>query len=161
MKKYISLTQQRRIFGSSVAGTTAMSLFSYFLSGPGARNFREPNLLGKLIQRVLPVKTKTSAQMAGWGLHYLVGLLFAETYAPLWTGRPQADMKTGLVLGGISGIAAILIWRFTYAIHPYPPAVHFVLFAAQLFFAHVIFGVFTALGYDVATKSANAIRHTG
>ena len=47
----------------------------------------------------------------------------------------------------MSGIAAILIWKITLDIHPVAPAVKFSLFAVNLFFAHLIFGLFVVVGY--------------
>ena len=70
----------------------------------------------------------------GWTLHYLVGLLFAEIYAPLWEKTPmQPNLKNGLILGGISGIAAILVWKFTLEMHPDPVRVNFKKYAGHLF----------------------------
>ena len=85
-----------------------MTLFSYILSLLKVKNFKEPLLLGKLLKR--SGLEKTIAKFTGWTVHYAVGLLFAEMYALLWekTDIPPSA-STGLVLGGLSGLAAILV----------------------------------------------------
>ncbi len=125
-----------------------MTLYSYLISWIRNKNFKEPVLLDKMAGRLLPV-LNTKNRLAGWAIHFAVGLLFAETFAQFWKpGQNFANVKRGLVVGGLSGIAAILLWKFTLEAHPLPPAVDFVRFAGQLFIAHVVFGLFGALGYN-------------
>jgi hypothetical protein len=151
MKKFFSGRNQLRVIVSSITGTTLMTLYSYAISWLQHKNFKEPELLGKMSRRLLPWIDRKESRITGWGMHYLVGLLFAEAYAPFWPEQQQhANIKTGLVLGGISGIAAILIWRFTLDAHPFPPLVDFVPFAGQLFIAHVRFGLVAAVGYALS-----------
>ena len=149
MEKKNTIFWHLRILLSSLPGTTAMTLFSYLLSGHQHKNFREPDLLNKLFRRLLPANTEYKNQSAGWFLHYLTGLLFAEAYTAFWTAEPGKNIRTGLILGGISGFAAILIWKFAFTSHPDPPPVDFISFAGQLFIAHVIFGAFVAIGYNM------------
>lgn len=151
MKKYLNSRNQLAVIISAVTGTTVMTFYSYIISLVQHKNFKEPKLLGKMSENLLPWVNSRESTIAGWCLHYLVGLLFAEAYAPFWPGSnmTNVNIKTGLVLGGISGIAAILIWRFMLDVHPFPPAVDFIPFAGQLFMAHLFFGVFAALGYLV------------
>jgi len=142
--------KQPKVLCSAFTGTTFMTLWSYFLSWIRLNNFKEPVILGKLLYRLdLPIKKK-EARAAGWGVHYLVGLLFTELYAPLWEKISFGPTKrNGLVLGGISGIAAILVWKFTLAFHPDPPSIDFLPFAGQLFIAHLVFGLFATIGYNL------------
>jgi hypothetical protein len=77
-------------------------------------------------------------------------LLFTKLYAPIWEETPlKPNVKNGLIFGGICGIAAILIWKFTLVVHPDPPAIDFIPFAIQLFVIHLIFGAFAAMGYRI------------
>lgn len=149
MKRNKQFLGHFRVLLSSISGTTAMTLFSYTMSGKQHKNFREPDLLNKLFQRLLPADSERQTQPAGWFLHYLTGLLFAEAYTPFWTGNSKQNVRSGLMLGGISGIAAILIWKFAFNAHPDPPPVDFLSFAAQLFVAHLLFGGFVALGHNI------------
>ena len=149
MKRLFSLSYQGRILLSSVSGTICMTAYIYILSTVRGKNFKEPKLLGKMSRHLLPWIDDNKTKTTGCLMHYLVGLLFAEVYAPFWpvSAESKSYVKTGLVLGGISGIAAILLWKFTLKHHPLPPAVDFLPFAGQLFIAHILFGCFAAIGF--------------
>ncbi|MEO5684869.1 MAG: hypothetical protein ABIQ88_19660 [Chitinophagaceae bacterium] len=154
MKNVFKGRTQFQIILSSIAGTTLMTFYSYIVSWTKDKNFKEPRLLGTLAQRItgMPERDKWTA---GWHIHYLTGLLFAEIYAPFWSDDIHScNSKTGLILGGLSGVAAILIWKFTLEMHPFPPAVNFNRFAGVLFIAHVIFGLSAGLTYSLTRKKA-------
>ena len=136
------------ILRTGIIGTSAMTMFSYLYSFVVKDDLKEPKLLAKMLRRLIPGTRKLNARIAGWAIHYAVGLLFAELYIELWERTPvKPDLRSGLVLGGLSGIAAILIWKFTLGAHPVPPKVDFRKHAINLFFAHVIFGVCAMLAY--------------
>lgn len=140
---------ERKAFRSAMMATSVMTLFSWVYALIFKNNAREPELLGKLIRRMRPGTSKRNARAAGWVAHYGVGLLFAELYGQIWERTAlNPDVRTGLVFGGLSGIAAILIWKFTLTIHPLPPAVNFAKFAINLFLAHLIYGLAAALSYQ-------------
>ena len=61
-----------------------MTLYSYLVSAIQHKNFKEPKLLGKMSANLLPWISRKKAFFTGWIMHYLVGLLFAEIYAPFW-----------------------------------------------------------------------------
>jgi hypothetical protein len=142
------VSRQIKVIKAAVLATSCMTLFSYAFSLVSNNNTKEPQLLRKLIQRLHPGISKKKAGVAGWAAHYSVGLLFAELYGQIWQRTAvNPDAKSGLVFGGLSGIAAILIWKFTLTVHPDPPAVDFGSFALNLFLAHLVFGLFAAIGY--------------
>ncbi|HEY0067349.1 MAG TPA: hypothetical protein VGB46_08300 [Flavisolibacter sp.] len=58
-----------------LAATSLMTLFSYLVSEYRRKNFREPELLGDMVQPA--VEKKELAQPAGWGIHYGFGLTWA------------------------------------------------------------------------------------
>jgi hypothetical protein len=131
---------------SSLAATSAMTLFSYLFSFVSGANLREPHILAQLISRIMPWQRKNKNILAGWVFHYAVGLLFSEMYLGFWENSSLNNKKkAGLLYGGIAGLAAILIWKFTLSVHPYPPDIRFGLFSLNLFLGHVIFGLVTAL----------------
>ena len=150
MRNIFTPYTQVRTLLASIIGTSAMTFYSYLVSWGTDKNFKEPKLLGQLAERFISGKSNDN-KITGWGMHYLMGLLFAETYAPFWSLKEnERNEKTGLVLGGISGIAAILLWKFTFTLHPDPPPIHFIRFAGQLFIAHLLFGLATALAFDLS-----------
>lgn len=139
---------------SGISGTTFMTLFSYLVSELDGENFSEPERLGQLAKGLLPMLSKEDKQITGWAAHYLVGLLFALVYVELWSRRKiRSSIKRNLLLGGISGIVAIAIWKATFKMHPLPPALSFNKYYLQLIPAHVVFAVFAGIGYQLLKKA--------
>lgn len=131
---------------SSVAATSVMTAFSYLFSYLSGANLKEPWILAQLTGRVMPWRRKKINRISGWLIHYAVGLLFTELYFQFWNkSAPNSEKRAGLLFGGIAGLAAILIWKFTLTIHPFPPGINFGLFALNLFLGHIVFGVVSAL----------------
>jgi hypothetical protein len=131
---------------SSVAATSAMTLFSYFFSLLSGTNLREPHILAQLTGRLMPWHGERKNILTGWILHNAVGLLFSEMYEKFWEHTSiNNKKKAGLIFGGLAGLAAILIWQFTLNIHPIPPFLNFGLFALNLFLGHLVFGMVAAL----------------
>ena len=131
---------------SSLTATSAMTLFSYVFSILSGTNLREPHILTQLTSRLLPWQSKKKNILTGWLIHYAVGLLFSEMYILFWENTSlNSKKKAGLIYGGLAGLAAILIWKFTLFVHPFPPAINFGLFSFNLFLGHLIFGIVSAL----------------
>lgn len=142
---------------SAITGTTFMTAFSYLVSELDDKNFSEPERLGQLAKRLLPILNKEEKLITGWAAHYLVGLLFALTYVELWTqGKVKPTLGQTLLLGGVSGILAVAIWKTIFKLHPLPPSLSFNKYYLQLIPAHVVFALFAALGYRLlnSTKAA-------
>ncbi|MBK7883265.1 MAG: hypothetical protein IPJ81_05330 [Chitinophagaceae bacterium] len=131
---------------ASIAGTTAMSLFSYAVSHTKNKNFKEPQLLGELTENAIPdIKTDT-AQAAGWITHYAVGALFAAVYSMVLKKTKIApSFANGAIVGGLSGIPAVLGWNTTFKIHPALPKTDYKRYYGHLVLAHMVFGAFTFL----------------
>jgi len=139
---------------SGITGTTFMTLFSYLVSEIEKENYSEPERLGQLTHNLLPIISKRESQLTGWAGHYLVGLAFAAAYVHLWKKKQiKPSFKNNLLIGGISGIAAVAIWKTTFKMHPLPPALNFDKYYLQLVPAHVVFAVFAGLGYRLLKKA--------
>jgi hypothetical protein len=131
---------------SASAGTTLMTLFSYLVSIAEKENFSEPEHLGTLMHRLVPGSSKRMSQVAGWGVHYAVGLVFVLAYRELWkTGKVKKSLTNGLVLGALSGTLAVLVWKATMKAHPTPPWIDFTKYYIQLVPAHAVFAVCATL----------------
>ena len=131
---------------TSITSTSAMTAFSYIFSLFSGANLKEPHILAQLIGRLMPWHDKKKNILTGWLLHYAVGLLFSEMYLRFWeNSNLNNKKKAGLIYGGLAGVAAILIWKFTLSAHPFPPSVNFALFSFNLFLGHLIFGMVSAL----------------
>lgn len=141
------------IVSAALLGTTVMTLFSYLVAEIQKEKFREPELLATLLRRLVPELSSKYGRIAGWKIHYAVGLVFAIIYARLWEEkRVKPSAKSGLALGALSALPAIAVWRLTFLLHPSPPKIHFKRFYGHLFLAHLVFGAFAAIGYKIVMR---------
>ena len=141
------------IIASGITGTSAMSAFSYAASEVDYANFREPEVLGKLLQRLVPDMNRTVANVAGWNMHYAVGFAFTTAYDQIWKKTPvRPSVASGAVLGAISGLIGIAVWKLTFNMHPNPPVKNLPKYFRHLLVAHIIFGIAAAEGYKRSKK---------
>ncbi len=139
----------------AVAGTSAMTLFSWLAAEAEQEKFEEPVLLADLEKDMLPADLKRFAGAAGWATHYGIGLLFAGLYTYLRRNNAVHPLlKSGVVFGALSGLGGIAVWKTVFMLHPRPPRIRSKSFYRQLFLAHLIFGmvVQSALKPDRSSK---------
>jgi len=137
-----------KIAASGVTGTCFMTLFSLILSGIADENFSEPEHLGTMLNRIAPGMGKQLTQVAGWTAHFGVGLFFAALYTEFWErGKIKPSFKNNLILGALSGLLAVEVWKLTFKMHPSPPWIDYKEYYRQLVGAHVVFAVFAGLTY--------------
>lgn len=123
-----------KILSSGSIGTSFMTLFSHLVAESEQEQFREPELLGQLIQNLHDDIKKEYARPAGWILHYLVGYMFVMIYEQVWKHTSaKPGLASGLVLGGISGVLAVFVWKKVFDLHPDPPQIDFKKYYTQLF----------------------------
>ncbi|MBS7565259.1 hypothetical protein KHS38_12670 [Mucilaginibacter sp. Bleaf8] len=136
--------QQRKIALANIAGTTLMTAFSHLMSSVRNKNFSEPVLLSKFLEKA-PVNVDSKyAKPAGWVGHYLVGHAFAGVYQLILDKQnAKPSFKKGLAMGILSGVAGIGIWKAAFKLHPNPPKTPAKEFFTQLLLAHVVFGLVT------------------
>jgi len=133
---------------SGIGGTTVMTAGSALMSLMMNENFREPEHLGTMIGRVAPFLSKKAQLLAGWGAHYGMGFVFAAVYVELWeTGKIKHTIKNGLILGFLSGVLGMLVWKGTFKAHPLPPFINKSNFYIQRIPAHIVFAVFATISY--------------
>lgn len=143
----------RQILSAGVIGTTFMTLFSYLMSYKKRKNFKEPETLSDLAERLFPDVKRKYIEIACWNVHYAVGVFFAAIYAALWEqGKLKPGIKSALLLGAASGAFAILVWKSVFKVHPDPPPRDFKRYYGQLFTAHLIFGLTAYTGYKMGWK---------
>ncbi|GAB2692798.1 hypothetical protein GCM10027037_15280 [Mucilaginibacter koreensis] len=122
-----------------------MTLFSHVVSELNDENYSEPRLLSLLLQRAIPATPAKTAKPSGWLLHYATGTAFSAIYKQyLNKAGKKPNVSNGLAMGAISGVAGIAMWKSVFTAHPWPPKISHQRFFAQLFVAHLIFGVVTA-----------------
>ena len=146
-----------RTMSAAVLGTSAMTLYSYFLSGTKNRNFREPENLSILLRRTAPVGER-EAEAICWTAHYTVGLLFVLVYEEFYASTQlRPGIRSGLTLGFFTGLFAILVWKMVFDLHPRPPQKDFKKYYGQLLVAHIIFGLVSTMVYKNGRTNRPAI----
>ena len=133
---------------SGFTGTTFMTAASALMSLLPHENFKEPEHLATMIGRLAPFLSKESKVLSGWAAHYGMGFVFAAVYVELWESRKiEHTIKNGIILGVLSGLLGLLIWKGTFKVHPLPPNIRYLDFYLQRIPAHVVFAVFTTIAY--------------
>lgn len=130
---------------SGIIGTTLMTVFSYLTSSKKGLNFREPELLGKMAENLVPA-SKPIAEPIGWIAHYLTGEAFATTQQLMLDKlQVKPSLKAGLVAGVAAGLVGIAIWEVASQMHPEPPKLPKKRLFPHLFVAHLIFSTAASL----------------
>lgn len=140
------------VITAGICGTSLMTLYSYLLSEDKNKNFKEPKLLGILVERIFPRLNRRKSQLAGWLLHYAVGFVFCAAYAKLWKSKTPLMDHYGIVPGAASGLIAVAVWRSAIKLHPRPPRTNYKKFYGQLIPAHMIFAVTASAAYHLHKK---------
>jgi len=131
----------KEIILAGITGTTAFTLFSYMVSKSTGKNFKEPELIGKMIDHPAVKVEDQVAQFAGWITHYIIGISFAAAYKKIIDStNMKPTLTNGMITGAFSGLPATLGWHTSLSIHPVPPRKKSFDYYAQLFFGHIIFG---------------------
>ncbi|HEY9195984.1 MAG TPA: hypothetical protein VIM77_06950 [Mucilaginibacter sp.] len=133
---------------SGITGTAMMTLFSYLLSHAAKENFSEPEHLSTMIHRLAPQISKDKSRIMGWNAHFAVGLGFSAAYVKLWEDKKiKPSLTNSLLLGLLSGVFAVAVWKLTLKMHPLPPWINYNKYYLQLVPAHVVFALFATLAY--------------
>ncbi len=139
-----------KILISGVVSTAFMTLYSYVKSCYHDKQFIEPQLLQGLLEfkgNFYSVK-RSSIPIKGWIAHLAVGVFFTIVYNYLWQSQNKSpNKKQGFLLGTITGLIAVVVWKKTFDWHPNPPKIDYYHFYRQLIVAHMIFGIVVAISF--------------
>lgn len=131
-----------QIIVTTIAATSAMTLFSYVVSASARELYKEPVLLTYVLASLnieITLKTKV---ILSWILHYIIGLFFIVVYHIFWFYDFAAlSWLSAFLFGFASGIIGILGWIFLFEIVPKKPNIDFKGYYIQLLIAHIIFGL--------------------
>lgn len=134
----------------TLAATSLMTAFSYLISKAFRELYKEPVLLQFLMTRFhfnLSLSVKT---IAGWIIHYTIGLFFVIAWYIFWNLEVfEPTWLSGLIYGCIIGIIGIGGWVFLFMLADYKPRIDFKGYYLQLFFAHIIFGLTTWVVFEL------------
>lgn len=130
-----------QILVSSIAATSAMTLFSYVISASARELYKEPVLLSYISTHLNLEVSPTIKNILAWILHYIIGLGFVFVYHFLWVYNVlDISWLVSILLGAISGIIGIITWFILFKIVPQKPHINYGGYYLQLFAAHIIFG---------------------
>jgi len=140
------------IITAAVVATSAMTLFSYIVSGIFGKQYREPVLL-QFVIGAIPVKLhKYPKILWSWAIHYSIGVFFVILfYIPIWSSRTNwyvLSLPSGFVAGCIFGSAGILGWRIMFRFAGGNPPTDRAGYYIHLFIAHIVFGVAIAVVHN-------------
>ena len=137
----------------TLVGTTLMTIFSYWVGRLRNMQFTEPVLLNRMLFRFgVLAEYQLKKNVAGWIIHYLIGLLFLIAYYFIWSEtRFDPTLRTAFILGCISGLAGIFGWSILFRIQTVPPNIKVSEYYAQLFVAHIIFALTATATYRLIT----------
>jgi hypothetical protein len=129
-----------------IAATTTMTMFVLVVRILTGKQLNVIRILGTMLTASTTVdgrcSSKASSLVAGTIMHYAVGLFFSFAY--IWMWREQVISTawiTTTLLGVITGLIGILVWKSYFRIHSHPPVVPMTLYLACILFAHVIFAL--------------------
>src|SRR6218665_699929 len=129
----------------SIGATSAMTWFSYVMSGSFRELYKESILLNFALERTHISHSQRYEEKWGWLIHYIVGFLFVLGYHIIWIENilPVSLLST-LLLGVTSGVVGIFSWIFIFKITRYQAPIDFNGCYIQLLFAHVFFALIVA-----------------
>lgn len=133
-----------------------MTALSYAVSALKESNYKEPRLLGMLLQGWVPSLKEKQAHLAGLCIHYSLGLVWAGLYI-YWLEQmgTKPGLKTKLAFGGVSGLVGMLIWKWMFRKNPRTDESKFRGFEKHLIAAHIVFSIATAETYFRNANSKN------
>lgn len=138
-----------KIVVGGLTGTAMMTVFSYICGKLFSKEFGEPKLLNKLLDRSsIWDEGVEEGSPLGWTVHYAIGFFFAWTLhlCFLWTGL-MPTWQIGSLLGFALGVWGVAGGALLLNLHRSPPKLELPEFYLQLVVAHVIFGSCTVLAF--------------
>ena len=128
-----------KILTGGITGSVMMTAFSYAVD----RKKEIP------LYNLLEGKVNTPG---GWLIHMGAGFLFTSLYHVIWKNtRLKPTTITGLTFGSVNGIMSMILWRMIANARSNQYSLY-----RNLFLAHLIFGMSSAIGYRLGrtTKAA-------
>lgn len=139
-----------KIVTASVTGVSVMTAFSYWLSHVALQKFKEPQLLNYLLNRWHLQLFQPRERLAGWLIHYAIGIIFVIAYDLIWRfTEARVSWLNAIVFGLFSGVVGATVWALLFRTAPPPPKVNFTSYYLQLLPAHVLFALGVVLIYKI------------
>jgi ABC-type Fe3+-siderophore transport system permease subunit len=140
---------------SGMAGTVVMTLFMYLYSYVSHRFTKVVHILGNMLVGESNYKSpSTNAYIVGTVAHFSVGILFSLAYFLLWNwGIFRNNLEDSVIVGIISGVAAVVVWKSFLTLHSSPPQFSEINYFLALFLAHIVFAVVSVNVFQLITDN--------
>lgn len=139
---------------SGFAGTIVMTSVMYLYARLLDKNTKVVHILGSMLTgneesyHVQKIKVLTTGAVA----HVFVGVLFSFGYFLLWNwGVFDIAWVDSLILGALSGVLAIIVWKSYFIMHQRPPEISLTHYFIALFISHIVFGLITVNVFKIIT----------
>jgi hypothetical protein len=135
-----------QIWLAGTAGTTAMTAAVLAVAATSRHELNVLKILGTMLTGGAKEDGSCSKAPSTFALgiatHYAVGYLFAVVYFWLWNNNIMShDFVTTTLLGFLTGVFGIVVWRVYFAIHRRPPAVPLVIYLTCICLSHILFAL--------------------
>lgn len=147
-----------KIIIAGIAGTSLMTLYSYYRAKKEHQEYVEPVVINKLIDnsKALPEIDNTDTHPAGWALHYATGIFFIGGYYILWRNALNRPTNYKIIfMGAVSGVLGIIIWKTLFSSHDNPPYNNRMGYYRQLLTAHIVFAVVAVSTYKLLEENSS------
>lgn len=135
-----------KIIVAGIIGTAVMTLFTNVIAFLFKERCKVVRVLGTMLTfQTTPDKglsNQLSALMIGTVAHYFVGIVFSFVYAWLWSQEiVDENFYEAGILGFVTGIFAMVVWRIFIALHSNAPYLPLVLYLSAILLGHVFFAI--------------------
>lgn len=152
----MDLTNFLLTISAGFMGTVVMTAVMYLYANTTKEDTRVVHILGRMITgNMQGSKTEKTKILATGALsHVTVGVLFSLAYFLLWNwGIFAITWPDALIVGALSGVIAIIVWRLYFVVHQSPPKISLKHYFIALFISHIIFGAVTVNIYRIITDN--------
>lgn len=142
------MNQLEKTIVTGISGTTLMTAGSALMSKIFKENFSEPEHLETMIARLAPQLSNKAKTIAGWGAHFAMGMVFSAIFVELWQSKKiKCSWRNAVLLGTVSGVVGLFIWKATFKAHPLPPWLNYQKYYLQRIPAHIVFAIGATMAY--------------
>ncbi|MDO6436100.1 hypothetical protein Q4534_01720 [Cyclobacterium sp. 1_MG-2023] len=140
---------------SGVLATAVMTIVMYAYTALSKHFTKVIHLLGSMISGDQNIHTPSkSTLILGTLAHFSVGIIFSMSYYLLWNwGVFEINFVDSVIIGGLSGIVAIVVWKSYLTLHLYQPEISQFHYFFALFIAHIVFGIVSVNLFLMITDS--------
>lgn len=131
------------VFLSGLVATVVMTMVMYSYAALTRTNTKVVHVLGSMLTgyRILPQNNSARLLITGAFAHVFIGQLFSMIYFILWScGVFELNIFNALLIGGLSGVVAIVFWRAYFFVYQNPIQVSLTHYFLALFISHIVFG---------------------